>query len=118
VLNQSSLDGRLEISKNWLFSEPSETITLQIKSLRSGDALSEEQLKEEFNQTKRQLGIEKVYLYRKKQNGQDYTVILYGAFKQRDEALAALKKLPASIKNNKPYLRTLAGINKEIEEGQ
>jgi septal ring-binding cell division protein DamX len=45
-------------------------------------------------------------------------VILYGAFKQRDEALAALKKLPASIKNNKPYLRTLAGINKEIEEGQ
>ncbi len=118
VLNQSSLDGRLEISKNWLFSEPSETITLQIKSLRSGDALSEEQLKEEFNQTKRQLEIDKVYLYRKKQNGQDYTVILYGAFKEREEALAALKKLPASIKNNKPYLRTLAGINKEIEEGQ
>lgn len=116
--NPSSLDGRLEISKNWLFSEPSETITLQIKSLRSGDVLSEEQLKEEFNQTKRQLGIENIYLYRKKQNGQDYTVILYGAFKQRDEALAALKKLPASIKNNKPYLRTLAGINKEIEAGQ
>lgn len=47
-----------------------------------------------------------------------YTVILYGAFSQRIDALTALKDLPTPIKNNKPYLRTLAGIHKDVEQAQ
>lgn len=115
---QSLLDGRFEATKSWLFSGSPNLFTLQIKSLRFGELFNDEQLKTEFDMTRRQLGVENLYLYRKKQNGEDYAVILYGAFKQRSEALAALKKLPNQIKNNRPYLRTLTEISKEVEQGQ
>jgi septal ring-binding cell division protein DamX len=64
------------------------------------------------------LEIDNLYLYRKKQNGEMYTVILYGEFAERSEALTALQNLPTPIKNNRPYLRTLAGVNKDIEQAQ
>jgi len=110
-----TLESRLEATRRWLLSSSPDTLTLQIKSLRYGEQFTDEQLRTEFDMTRRQLGVENLYLYRKKQNGEDYTVILYGAFAQRSEALAALKKLPSQIKDNKPYLRTVAEVNKEIE---
>jgi septal ring-binding cell division protein DamX len=57
-------------------------------------------------------------LYHINQSGKIYTVILFGAFERREDALKALKDFPASIKNNRPYLRTFAGIKKDIERGQ
>ncbi|MES2013042.1 MAG: AAA family ATPase, partial [Pseudomonadota bacterium] len=110
-----TLESRLEATRHLLLSRSPDTLTLQIKSLRYGEQFTDEQLRTEFDMTRRQLGAENLYLYRKKQNGEDYTVILYGAFAQRSEALAALKKLPSQIKDNKPYLRTVAEVNKEIE---
>ncbi|OIQ92413.1 hypothetical protein GALL_256340 [mine drainage metagenome] len=115
---QSLLDSRFEATKSWLSSGSPDQITLQIKSLRFGEQFNDAQLKTEFDMTRRQLGVENLYVYRKKQGGENYAVILYGVFKQRSEALAALNKLPSQIKNNRPYLRTLAGINKEVEQGQ
>lgn len=110
---QQLVDKRLEVSKNWLFSGQPDTITLQIMSMTN-----EEQLKAQLDALSRQLEIDNVYLYRKNQNGEIYTVILYGAFAQRSEALAALRELPSQIKNNRPHLRTLAGINRDIEQAQ
>lgn len=110
---QQLVDKRLEVSKNWLFSGRPDTITLQIMSLTN-----DEQLKAQLDVLSRQLEIDNVYLYRKNQNGETYTVILYGAFAQRSEALVALQALPSQIKNNRPHLRTLAGINRDIEQAQ
>jgi MSHA biogenesis protein MshM len=110
---QQLLDKRLEASKNWLFNGQPETITLQIMSLTSDD-----QLKTQLDALSRQLQIDNVYLYRKNSNHGMYTVVLYGAFNQRSEALAALRELPSQIKNNRPHLRTLAGINRDIEQAQ
>jgi len=117
------VDKRLEVTRNHLLSAPPSTITLQIKSLPtdaklSGEQKKDDQLKAELDRMSQQLEIDNIYLYRKIQSGETYTVILYGEFAERGEALTALKNLPTSIKNNKPYLRTFAGINKDIDQTQ
>jgi type II secretory pathway predicted ATPase ExeA/septal ring-binding cell division protein DamX len=117
------VDKRLEVTKGLLLSGNPSTITLQIKSLPTdaklvGEQKKDDQLEAELDRISQQLEIDNIYLYRKNQNGQIYTVIMYGEFAERSEALAALKNLPVSIKNNKPYLRTFAGINKDIEQTQ
>ncbi len=117
------VDKRLEVTKSWLLNGRPDTITLQIKSMPSDGSISggqgkDAQLKAELDKISQQLEVDNIYLYRKKQNGEMYTVILYGAFSQRSDALTALKDLPIPIKNNKPYLRTLAGIHKDIEQAQ
>jgi type II secretory pathway predicted ATPase ExeA/septal ring-binding cell division protein DamX len=117
------VDKRLEVTKGLLLSGQPNTITLQIKSLPTdaklvGEQKKDDQLKAELARLSQQLEIDNIYLYRKNQNGQIYTLILYGEFAERSEALAALKNLPVPIKNSKPYLRTFAGINKDIEQTQ
>ena len=117
------VDKRLEVTRNHLLSASPSTITLQIKSLPTdaklnGEQKKDDQLKAELDRISQQLEIDNIYLYRKIQNGETYTVILYGEFAERSEALAALKNLPTPIKNNKPYLRTFAGINKDIDQKQ
>jgi septal ring-binding cell division protein DamX len=112
-VKQQLVDKRLAVTKNWLFSGQPNTITLQILS-----STNDEQLRSDLDKLSQQLEIDNIYLYRKKQDGQTLTVFLYGAFAQRSEALAALRDMPTQIKNNRPQLRTLAGINKEIEQTQ
>ena len=115
---QMLVDKRLEISKNWLASEPAATITLQVKSLPSKSPLKDEALISEIDRMAQGLEVDNIYLYQKKQNGALYTVILYGSFTERNAALAALRNLPSQIKIDRPYLRTLAGIKKDIEQAQ
>ena len=115
---QLLVDKRLEVSKSWLLKGLPTTVTLQIKSLPSKNSLKDDALIAEVDRVGQQLEIDNIYLYRKKQNGELYTVILYGSYGERNEALAALKNLPSQIKNDRPYLRTLAGINKDIEQAQ
>jgi len=117
------VDQRLEVTKKHLLSASPNTITLQIKSLSTdartnGEQKKDDQLKAELNRISQLLEIDNIYLYRKIQNGETYTVILYGEFAERRTALVALKNLPVPIKNNKPYLRTFAGINKDIDQTQ
>lgn len=96
-----------------------ETLSLQIQSipagLNEGSQPAETALKAALEKFGRQLEVDNIYLYRMQQNGQVYTVILYGAFSQRAEALAALNGLPEEIRAGQPYLRTLAGVKKDIE---
>lgn len=120
---QRQIDKRLELTKSWLFSGHPNTISLQIKSLptnvkSTNGKFNDEQLKLELDKIMQLLEIDNLYLYRKKQNGEMYTVILYGEFAERSEALTALQNLPTPIKNNRPYLRSLAGVNKDIEQAQ
>jgi septal ring-binding cell division protein DamX len=75
-------------------------------------------LKTALEKLRRQLEMDNIYLYRMQQNNSVYTVILYGVFTQRTDALNALNSLPEEIKTNQPYLRTLAGVKKDIELSQ
>lgn len=116
---------RLDETQKLLSSALPETVTLQIKSLSIGSVaalpsanLQDAQLKSELEKLSQQLEIDNIYLYHTNQNGEMIAVVLYGAFANRTEALAALKDLPTDIKNNRPYLRTFAGIKKDIEQKQ
>lgn len=104
------VEERFEASKVWLETGAPNTVTLQIMTITYDD-----QLKAQLEILKRQLDGDKVYLYRKNQNGQHYTVVLYGAYQQRAEALSALEMLPLTIKDNNPQIRTIAGINRDIQ---
>jgi len=124
---QQLVDQRLEAMKALLVSASPETVSLQIQSVAGGslaggslttvpphDAL----LKATLEKLGRQLEMDNIYLYRMQQRDGVYTVILYGAFAQRADALSALDGLPAEIKANQPYLRTLAGVKKDIALSQ
>jgi MSHA biogenesis protein MshM len=107
------LEKRLALTKQWLRTSEPNTITLQI--ITSADA---NQAKKELDALSHQIEIDNVYLYYKKQDGVTLTVFLYGAYRQRADALAAMQALPAQLKNNHPQLRTLLGINNELEQTQ
>lgn len=123
---QTLVDQRLDVTQKLLSTASLETVTLQIKSVPSGLAVSQSavadpflqdaSLKNELEKLSQQLEMDNIYLYRTRQNGETYTVILYGAFAQRADALSALRDLPAMIKSNRPYLRTFAGVKKDIEQ--
>jgi len=124
---QQLVNQRLEAMSNLLASASPETISLQIQSVPAAlssaglsatepgqDAL----LKAALEKLGRQLEMDNIYLYRMQQRDGVYTVILYGVFAQRAEALSTLDGLPAEIKANQPYLRTLAGVKKDVELSQ
>ncbi len=116
---QLFVNQRLEATKQLLLNANPETILLQIKSVASmlsaADPERDRLLKTELEMLGQQLEMDNIYLYRMHQGSGIYTVILYGAYAQRADALKALHALPMKVKNNQPYLRTLAGVKKDIE---
>jgi type II secretory pathway predicted ATPase ExeA len=119
---QLLVNQRLQATDNLLLSTSPETISLQIQSvstvLTAAEQPQDALLKTALEKLRRQLEMDNIYLYRMQQNGNVYTVILYGAFAQRADALNALNGLPVEIRANQPYLRTLAGVKKDIEISQ
>lgn len=120
-VQQLLVNQRLLATDSLLLSASPETISLQIQSVPTVLSAGEHQddlLKTALAGLRRQLEMDNIYLYRMQQNNSDYTVILYGAFAQRVDALNALNSLPEQIKTNQPYLRTVAGVKKDIELSQ
>lgn len=119
---QAFVNQRLEVTRKLLLTAKPETIALQIQSVPtgqlSGGQSQDELLKTELEKLGQQLEMDNIYLYRMHQDGGVYTVILYGAYEQRADAMRAMRDLPEQIKNNRPYLRTLAGVKKDIEQAQ
>ena len=106
----ASLEARLTATQAWLENASPNTLTIQIKSVAV-----ETELNAELQRLAQQLPIEVVYLYRKESNTVAYTIILFGAFSRRADALLALEGLPEAIKINGPYLRTVGGIQKDLQ---
>ncbi|PPC80094.1 MAG: general secretion pathway protein [Methylotenera sp.] len=107
---------RLEAMSKLLQTAKPETVLLQIKSVSnplSNGQVDDVLLIKELESLSRQVELDNIYLYRTRKADGLYTVVLYGAYAKRDDALDALKTLPPYIKNNRPYLRTLAGISKD-----
>lgn len=110
---QQLFEQRLAVTKQWLQTGEPNTITLQI--MTSADV---NQVKKDLEALSHQIEVDNLYLYQKKQDGLMFTVFLYGAYSQRAAALANMQALPAQLKNNRPQLRTVLGINNELEQKQ
>ena len=106
---------RLAATSQWLPKQSAELVTIQMMG-GSDDA----QLNAQLELLGQQLEVDKLYVYRTKTNqtanaNAAFTVVLYGSYASRLQAMQALKQLPESIQKNKPQLRTVAGVLAEIK---
>ncbi len=120
VANQQQLiiNQRFDAAQRLLASASPDTVMLQIQTVpaqSSGDVqMPQPLLSQALEKLGTQLEIDNIYLYRTHQNGSDYIVILYGAFAQRADALSALESMSETVKMHQPYLRTLAGVKRDM----
>jgi DamX protein len=76
------------------------------------------QLKNHLNVIRKYIEINDIFVYRTVAKQKPSLTVLYGSFEDRQAALEALAKLPASLKAYKPVLRTMQGIRAEIAQHQ
>lgn len=60
-----------------------------------------------------QLGINATHIHTKRDN-KDWYVVVYGTYAGRSEANSAVSTLPPAIRNTKPWIRTLGGLQKTM----
>jgi len=107
------LEARMQATREWLASESQTTLSIQL--LGTNDP---EQLRDLLKGLGNVIEINKVFVYRTVAKQQPSLTLLYGSFNNQRAALEALDKLPASLKANRPLLRTVQGIRAEIKQNQ
>lgn len=113
ALPDDLLEQRLLATGQWLDQQTAGAHTIQL--LGSNDS---ELLREYFKTIAKYLEIEKVYVYRTVANQRPSFTVLYGTFADRYEVNRMLESLPAEMRANRPYTRTIQGIRAEIARQQ
>ena len=108
-----ALEQRLLATGQWLDQQSAGAYTIQL--LGSNDS---ELLREYFKTIAKYLEIEKVYVYRTTANQRPSFTVLYGTFADRYAVYRMLESLPAEMRANRPYTRTIQGIRAEIAHQQ
>ena len=104
---------RLAATKEWLAQSDKNLYSIQLFG-----ADNPAQLKHHLNEIRKFIEINNVYVYRTVAKQKPSLTVLYGSFSDRRAALDALAKLPATLKANRPVLRTMQGIRAEIAKHQ
>ena len=107
------LESRLVATREWLEKEAQPRFSIQL--MGTSDPV---QLKNVLNSIANVVEIKKVFVYRTTANRKPSLTVLYGSFTTSREAREALDKLPASLKTNRPILRTVQGVRAEIAENK
>jgi septal ring-binding cell division protein DamX len=90
----------------WLWSQNPEHFTIQLLGSHNLDALRS------FMQQHR---LDKqTSFYRTRRDGQQWFVLLYGSYPDRNQAKAQIEKLPAAIRKTKPWPRRFVDIHTEL----
>lgn len=110
-LGDDILARRLHATERWLSSQATSTVSIQIMGGRESP-----QLKADLELLSQKVALDNLYVYRTQVNEQPFLNVLYGSFMGRQEAIEALRSLPAEIKKNKPQLRTVAGVLQETKQ--
>lgn len=109
ILEPDLLEQRLLATEAWLAQQDPSALTIQL--LGSPDA---ELLRDYFKTIAKYLEIDKVYVYRTTANQRPSFTVLYGTFADRYEVSRILDSLPADMRANRPYTRTIQGVRAEI----
>ena len=107
------LEARIVATREWLASEPQTTYSIQLLGTDNP-----QQLKQHLNIMAKSLEMNKLFVYPTIAKQKPSLTVLYGSFDDRRAAQEALNKLPASLKSNRPILRTVQGVNAEIRQHQ
>jgi MSHA biogenesis protein MshM len=105
------VQARLAATDTWLKNEPQTTFSIQIFG-----AQGEEQLRNHLNVIGKSIEINQLFVYRTVAKGKPSLTVLYGSFSDRQAAQDAIARLPASLKANRPLLRTVQGVRAEIKQ--
>jgi type II secretory pathway predicted ATPase ExeA len=117
--SQTTQQGRDEVelrvaaTKDWLAQVGKNPYSIQLLGADNAD-----QLKHHLNVIRKYVEINDIFVYRTIAKQKPSLTVLYGSFDDRAAALAALAKLPASLKAYNPVLRTLQGVRTEIARSQ
>lgn len=103
---------RLSATDQWLESSAPDTVSIHILLMGAAEP---EKLDNYLEEVSKLVEIEKVFVYRTKAGGKPAWSVLYGSFPDRAAANQALSQLPARIKAQHPYLRTVQGVRAETE---
>lgn len=95
--------------EDWLLQQPPGRYSLQLLGSRQ-QASIQTYIKQN------NLDPERCAYYRGKFQGGDWYVLMYGAYPDRESALAARAALPASVQKEKPWPRSLASVHSAIRE--
>jgi len=103
-------DARLAATEKWLESAPPGTVSIHIQLMGAADPQRLDNYLEELGKT---VEVDDVFVYRTKAGGKPAWSVLYGSFPDRAAANRALSQLPAKIRAQRPYLRTVQGVRAE-----
>jgi septal ring-binding cell division protein DamX len=103
------LEQRLLATQRWLADEQGGIFSIQL--LGSNDP---QMLKNYLQTLSNYIEIDKIFVYRTVANQEPSMTVLYGAFPARIDAIQSLDALPADLKSNRPYIRTVQGIRSEL----
>ena len=107
------LEARLAATREWLATETPTHYTIQLLGAHNA-----EQLKDHLNDIAKLIEMNKLFVYRTVAGQKPFLTVLYGSFSEHHAAREALEKLPASLKANRPFLRTVQGVKGEIQRVQ
>jgi MSHA biogenesis protein MshM len=110
---RSLSEARVAATEKWLDSSPPDTVSIHIQLLGAGDP---DRLDNYLQELAKLVEIERVFVYRTKAGGKPAWSVLYGSFPDRAAANQALTQLPARIRAQHPYLRTVEGVRAETEQ--
>jgi septal ring-binding cell division protein DamX len=103
------LEQRLLATERWLAEEQGGVFSIQL--LGSNDP---KMLRRYLETLSNYIEKEKIFVYRTVANQEPSMTVLYGAFAGRMEAIESLEALPAELKTNRPYIRTVQGVRTEV----
>jgi DamX protein len=95
----------------WLLEQPEQNYSLQLLGSRQAGSITD-YIKQHH------LDMEKSAVYRGIYRGSEWYVLLYGIYPSRQAALEARAGLPAKVRKDKPWPRTLKSVHTAIREAQ
>lgn len=103
------LKDRLAATEQWLTQSPPQTYTVQLLG-----ADDETQLNQHLRFISNIIEINDVFVYRTLAKGEPALTLTWGSFDSPRAARDAMARLPSSLKQYRPLLRTVQGIKSEI----
>jgi len=92
----------------WLWSQDPRNFTLQLLGARSADSIRE------FLHKHAKLDDTAVYFHTR-HDARDWYAVVYGVYPGREQAQAAIARLPAELRDASPWIRSFASIHAELD---
>ena len=108
---QDIIRARLSATEQWLANAKPEAVGIHIQLL---GALDPKRLENYLQELAKVIDIQQVFVYRTRAGGKPAFSVIYGSYPDRSQANAALEQLPARLRAQQPYLRTVQGMRAEI----